>query len=227
MDIYLTVSTDLNWDFYSEYDRLGHLQKKIWQVSVWWVKKFPNAFPSQQHLSEKVGCSRKHINSTFAKFQRLGWMHLTSRGIKHSKVIGIPSHLLSIDVVDRKAFRSIEVTTRVTHSKSYVLTNTSRGTGVFCKGLKEKIGPSEKKIEIPDYIKKTKLSLKHKLKLSMLPENIFHNALESTKYQHSKGILGNDRERIDNYMVGTAIRMAEKAQIKIDWPLYYKELRAS
>lgn len=224
MEFNLKVTTDLHWDFYLEYDQLGFLQKKIWDVSVWWVRKFPNAFPSQERIAQEVGCSRKHVNKTFAKFQKLGWMNLSSRGIKHSKIIGIPNHLLAIDVIDRKAFRKVEVTTQVTHSKSYVNKNTSLETGASFRDRKQRTGPPEKRLEIPGYVQKTKLSLKHKLKLSLVPQNIYEQALESTKYQHAQGNLGDNPERIERYMVGTAIKMAKDRHMKIDWPLYYREL---
>jgi hypothetical protein len=223
MDITLNITTDNHWDFYTEFDKLGELQKQIWMTTCWWVKRFPLAFPKQQKIADEVGCTRKHVNNTFKKFKQLGWLHLMSRGARRAKVLGVPHYLVVIDPYDRKAFRKVEVTSEVTHSISNIKRNTSSMPGVFSNKFGQKIGPPDSKIEIPDHLMKTKLSLKKKLKLALLPENIYHNALESTKLQHSLKKIGNDPDRIERYMIGTAFRMAKNASIPINWSLYYDE----
>lgn len=224
MDYTVTIKSDHHWDFYVEYDRLGELQKQIWMTACWWVKRFPLAFPKQQKIADEVGCSRKHVNNTFKKFKELGWLCLHSRGARRTKVLGIPTHLLMIDPYDRQAFRSIEVTSQVAHSFSNVKKNTSRLSGVFSERFGQRIGLPKQSLLIPDYIQKTKLSLKKKLKLSLLPQNIYQNALESTKRKHALGHIGNDPERIERYMIGTAFKMAKKASIPLNWGLYYESV---
>lgn len=225
MDITLTIKTDYHWDFYLEFDKLGDLQKQIWMATCWWVKRFPAAFPKQQRIADEVGCSRKHVNNTFKKFKDLGWLYLLSRGSRRTKVLGVPCHLVTMDPYHRKGLRSVEVTSEVTHSISNIKERTSKRAGVFSEKFGQKIGPPDPKLEIPDYIQKTKLSLKKKLKLSLLPQNIYHNALETTKRMHLKGFIGNEPDRFERYMIGTAFKMAKKARIPINWGSYYDEVQ--
>jgi hypothetical protein len=227
MQITLNITTDNHWDFFTEFDKLGEMQKQIWMTTRWWVKRFPLAFPKQQKIADEVGCTRKHVNNTFKKFKQLGWLHLMSRGARRTKVLGVPHHLVSIDPYDRKAFRRVEVTSEVTHSISNIKRNTSNLPGVFSNKFGQKIGPPKTGLVIPHYIQKTKLSLQRKLKLSLLPQNIYENALETTKRKHAAKLLGNDSDRIERYMIGTAFKMAKKASIPINWALYYNTLQES
>src|SRR5580765_6258744 len=86
----LTITEDQNFEFFAEYDKLGNLQKDIWRAAVWWCKRFPCACPRQSKIADKVGCRREHVNRAFSKFKKLGWLHLTSRGFKRTKIMGIP-----------------------------------------------------------------------------------------------------------------------------------------
>lgn len=207
MSLYLKIDQDAATNFFTLYDPLGPLEKKIWNAAVWWVKKFPCAHPKQIKIADHVGCSRKHVNRALAKFKKYGWLYLTSRGAKRTKIIGIPAHLVCLDVVNREYFKRIEVTSKVTHSSSRFPNSTSRKTG----GL-----------DVPLDVQKMKISFENKLKLSMVSEKVRQDALESAKLDHGKGkILAN----IENYVAGTAIKMAQKRGERLNWPEFYRQLR--
>jgi hypothetical protein len=207
MNISIEVHQDEKFNFFSEYDKLGNLQKDIWRAAVWWVKRFPCAHPRQSKIAEKVGCTREHVNRAFSKFKKLGWLYLTSRGRRRTKILGIPLHLQSLDIVKREYFARIEITSKITHSYSRLPKRTSRGTG-----------DSFHELQIPSYLEETKFTLEQRLKLSMIPENFYRNGIESVNYQIKKG-----RKIPDpcGYVVGAALRMAEKAGVFLDWKRYY------
>lgn len=205
MSLYLKIQENEATEFFAKYDLLGHLEKKIWKVIQWFVKKFPSAQPRQSVIAEKVGCSRKHVNKTLQKFILYGWISLISRGSRHAKIIGMPHSLMMMDVVDRKYFKKVEVTAEVTHSYSSKREPTS----------KEKAGC----LQIANHLLGLKISYDHKLKLSLVSEHIYHEALYSAQLKHSKGEKIGD---INGYVVGTAIRMAQRKNIKIDWNSYYR-----
>jgi hypothetical protein len=211
MPIILEVHQDEAFNFFAEYDKLGNLQKDIWRAAVWWCKRFPCACPRQEKIAAKVGCRREHVNRAFSKFKKLGWLHLTSRGARRTKIIGIPTHLLALDLLNRQYFARIERTSKRTHSYSRLPKQTSGKTG-----------DSFQEIHIPDYLQRTKFSLEDKLKLSMVPENFYRSARESTDYQLKRGMKITDPY---GYCVGAALRMAEKAGVFLDWKRYYRTLR--
>jgi hypothetical protein len=204
MNSIVKVHQDTSWSFFAKYDKLGALEKKIWQMAVWWVKRFPSAHPSQTKLSEKVGCSREHVNRAFSKFKDYGWIHLISRGHKRSKIISIPEPLIMIDVVKREYFKRIEITSDITHSYSNYKSKTSRRTGPLV---------------IPNYLQKLNISLDAKLKLSLVPEYIY----QETKYQcQKKAKSGWKPDNEVKYLVGAAIRMAQNKGHKLEWEKYYQ-----
>lgn len=211
MRITFEVEQSESFNFFTHYDKLGNLQKDIWRAAVWWCKRFPCAHPKQARIAEKVGCRREHVNRAFSLFKKLGWLHLTSRGARRTKIIGIPVHLLSMDLINRQYFAKIERTSERTHSYSRLPKQTS-----------EKTGASSEEISIPDYLQRTKFSLEDKLKLSLIPENFYRNARESIDYQLKRGIKISDPY---GYCVGAAIRMAEKSGVFIDWKRYYGTLK--
>lgn len=128
--------------------------------------------------------------------------------------------MVQVQVNKRQYFRRTEVTTEVTHSSS--ITKRNGKAGVFFAGLEQKVGPP---LNIPDYIEKTRLTKDHKLKLSLVPENFFRTALDITKAKHAKGLLPNDDpERIERYVVGTALSLAKKHKHPIAWHKYYEAI---
>lgn len=207
MDLQLDISQDEKYFFFSEYDKLGSLEKKIWSAALWWVKRFPCAHPRQSKIAEKVGCRREHVNRTFAKFKNLGWLYLTSRGARKTKILGIPPHLISIDVVKREYFKRIEITSKRTHSYSIYKKNTSmageikKNTLIIPK-LAQKLGYSEESCK----------------KLALLPEYILEETLYQCKKRCKFGFQPVSEER---YFVGTAFRMAKEKKIHINWREYY------
>lgn len=210
MKITLEVEQDAAFNFFSEYDKLGNMQKDIWRAAVWWCKRFPSAHPKQARIAEKVGCRREHVNRAFSKFKKFGWMYLTSRGARRTKVIGIPIHLLSLDLIKRQYFAKIERTSERTHSYSRLPKHTSKETG-----------DSFHELQIPDYLQKTKFSIEQRLKLSMIPENFYRNGIESVNYHLKNGVKIGDPAA---YVVGAALNMAQKSGIKLDWKRYYKTI---
>lgn len=216
MSLVLKIDQNEATEFFSQYDLLGRVEKKIWQAVAWWVKKFPSAFPKQEKIAEKLNCSRKHVNRTLQKFIKYGWLTLHSRGKNRTKVLGIPAYLIAIDLNKRKYFKSIEVTSEVTHS----ISSRKRNTGTVPD---KPAGGFFHPLEISNHLKNLKnLPLEAKLKLSLVSEHIFQEALYSAKLQAKKGVKFRDEI---GYVVGTAIRMAEKQKIKLDWPAYYRTLK--
>lgn len=207
--ISLNISQDDKWNFFVLYDKLGPLQKKIWQRIVWYVKKYPNANPSQFKISVNIPCSRKHVNRTLALFKRHGWLSLISRGLRRTKTLFIPYHLLMIDVSKREYLRKLEVTSEVTHSYSSIYPRTRKKTGA---------------LEMPIRIQKMKISWENKVKLSLIPEKYLDWALESAKLDQKKGKIFTNPE---SYVVGTAIKMALKQKHPINWGLYFQHKESS
>lgn len=205
-ELILKINQDEKYEFFYHYDTLGDLQKKIWNAAVWWCKTFPNAHPRQQKIAEYVGCSRKHVNSTFKKFIQLGWLILISRGAKRAKILFVGDSLLQIDLVNREYYKRVEVTHEVTHNITTKKKHTSRGAG---------------EIPIPHYLERLKISRESKLKLSLLPEKIYQETLHTCKKLSASGWQPENGEK---YFVGTAIRLAENQGIRPDWRRYYGNL---
>lgn len=208
MSLYLKIDNDAAFNFFESYDRLSPLRQKIWQLTRWWVNRFPVAKPSQSKIAEKAGCSRSAVSEAFRIYKSLGWMYLTSRGFKRSKIIGIPKHLLQMDLFNREYFKRVEATYRATHSYSKYKKITSKKAGT---------------LQIPFYLQKLNISLDAKLKLSLVPQSIYQSALESAKADARKGKKVLNEER---YLVGVALRMAQKQGVKLDWRAYYGAIAA-
>lgn len=202
------------WDFFAKYDKLSPIQKKIWGRARWYCLKYPNARPTQTKIANGIPCSRCWVNRTLALFQSYGWMTLISNGARRAKTIAIQDFLLSVDLAKREYFRRIELTAGLTHSYSSKLKNTSKGSaGSFC--AKREPPP----IKIAPHLEKLKnLPLDAKLKLSLLPEAYLQRALETAKYWHSNGKKFDDEVK---YVVGTALKMAQKDKFPINWRSYY------
>lgn len=213
MSLVLKIDQDENFGFFQKYDLLTVLQKEIWKKVTWWVRKYPNAFPTQKRIAESCRCSRKHVNETYRTFEKYGWLSLTSRGKNRSKILGVPTSLSQMDLSKREYYKKVEVTSEVTYSTNRCRRTTSRGAGGLSDDLFEPI-------LIPPHIKKLKdLPLEAKLKLSLVPEYIYQEALYSAKLQAKKGTKFTNEI---GYVVGTAIRMAENQGYKIPWMKYYK-----
>jgi len=57
--------------------------------------------------------------------------------------------------------------------------------------------------------------------LSLLPENIYQETLYQCEKKARSGFFPDDQVK---YFVGTAVKMAQKNGIRIDWIKYYKTL---
>lgn len=104
---------DFNWKFFSIYDDLGPLERKIFRSIQARVKMHISAHPRQQTIADAVGCSRKHVNRTIGKFKKLGWVMLVCRSPRSPKRILMAPEVRDIDVVNRQCVRRIKVTTIV------------------------------------------------------------------------------------------------------------------
>lgn len=216
----LEITESFLFEFYKHYDKLGTKQKKIFQFVQWYCRRFPAAFPRQETIAERVGCTRKHVNRTLQVFQNLGWLYLCSRGCKRSKILCLVDSLVVLQISKRQYFRKTEVTTQVTHSSSKAKHKASGGLSFL--GIERS---ENETLTIPDFLQKAKLSLDQKLKLSMLPESYYRRAIETTDYKMKSGKLPKDRERLNSYMVGAAIGMAKKDNYQIPWRKYYQSLK--
>jgi len=101
---------------------------------------------------------------------------------------------------------------------------TGKGEAGGCSATyKEKKKQSKERIiTIPERIDKMDLPYEIKLKLSLVPEGIFQNVLDSARWKHKHGWVIRDQ---NNYVVGAAIKMAQKQGIRLDWPAYYSSLK--
>lgn len=206
------LTQDSLFSFFSEYDTLGKLQQKIWKATVWWCKKYPNAHPKQEKIAKYVGCRREHVNRSFRKFKELGWLYLTSRGPRRTKRIGIPSHLVLIDLYKREYFKRIEITSKRTHSYSIYRRGTSRASDL------------KKSLEIPFYLQKCLIPEQAKQKLSLVSQATF----EETKYQCKKMSMAGFVPTNDvQYFLETAFGIAKQRGEKIDWRKYYAHQRVA
>lgn len=203
----LQIHRDEAYSFLMEYDKLGKDQKEIFKITRWWCNRFPCAAPSQKKIAEKIGCSRKHVNRTFAKFKQLGWLYLTSRGLRRTKILGMPLHLCQMDVAKREYFKRVEVTSKVTYSYSRYRNITGMSGKVVRKNL-----------EIPKLAQKLGYSKDSSLKLALVPECVLQETLYQCKKLGKKGFRPNNEE---SYFVGMALKMAKKKGHKLDWRSYY------
>lgn len=210
----MTISQDENFEFFARYDKLGPIQQQIWRAAVWWCKRFPSAHPCQETLAKKVGCSREHVNRTFFRFQLWGWLTLESRGKKRAKILHIPDSLLQLDVVNRKYFKRVEITSKITHSYPSRRVFTSK-TSHLAKQQKEPI-------KIPPLAIKMNFSSTNALKLGLVSECVVQETLYQCK---KKGQAGFRPQNEESYFVGMAINIAKKRGEKLDWPAYYQQVR--
>ncbi len=203
MSIYLEVKCDENLDFFEIYDMLSPLRKRIWNKIAEKCRSWTNVIPSQSTIAKWCDCSRSAVSEAFRIFKNHGWIYLQSRGWKKSKKICMPHSKQHIDVVNRKWFKTVRATHRATHTYNTYTKDTSSRTG---------------EIAIPQYLGKLDISTDSKIKLSLVPEHIY----QETLYQcQKKSKLGFKPECAEKYFVGTAIKMAEKMGLKIDWRSYY------
>jgi hypothetical protein len=207
----LEIETSDSWEFFQEYDKLTPLQQKILMLTIWWAKKFPTANPKQETIAKKAACSRKYVNEMFRRFEKLGWLWLESRGTYRPKILVIPSHILQMDVYQRKYFKRTEVTASVTLN----ISSTKKKTG------EEKNGGLTSPIQIPSHLQGLKISFDSQLKLSLVPEHIYQEALYSCKVHQKNGKTFDNPE---SYLVGAALRIARSKQLYINWHSYYKTI---
>lgn len=209
----LDINEDDAYNFFCAYDKLSPLRKEIWKLTVWWVKRFPVAKPSQLTIAEKANCSRSAVSEAFKIFKESGWLYLISRGFKRSKILGIPIHLQQMDLVNRQYFKRVEATYRATHSYS----SYKRHTGVTSTLKKES--------EIPFYLKKLGISNEQKHKLSVFPEFIFHEAFHICKRKANRGFIP-ERDEFQ-YFIGVAKKLSENHKVVPQWHKYYQSRKVS
>ena len=210
MGLSLKINQDEHFSFFEKYDLLTSLQKKIWSMTVWWVKRFPVAAPSQAKIALKCGCRREHVNRTFALFKEWGWLALNSRGARRTKVLSIPTHLLMMDVSKREYFKRVEITSERTHSYSKNRDITGRRTGEILTPHKF----------LENYNLRG-MSPENLYKLSLVPEFIIHEARRKAIEIGKHGWRPKDPQ---SYVVGIALNMAKNAGLRIDWRSYYKTM---
>lgn len=203
----INVDQDDNYTFFAEYDKLGPLQRKIWLSAVWWVKRFPCAHPSQSKIAKHIGCRREHVNRAFSKFKKYGWLYLTSRGHKRTKILGIPTHLVLMDVNKREYFKRIEITSKRTHSSSRF------------PGITSRAGEKRKGLEIPAYLRKWRFSDDGKLILSLFTEYTFQESVHKYKITVASGWQPEQEER---YFIGIARKIGKSRGERPDWRSYYQ-----
>jgi len=211
--INLEISQDHLYEFFQFYDTLGNVQQKIWKAVSWWCKKFPCAYPKQEKIAQNIGCSRKHVNRTLDLFKKLGWISLISRGNKRTKILSIPHHLIQIDLIKRKFFKKVEVTSEVTHSYSSYARHTSKASHLATH--------HQKNIEIPEIAIKLNCSRENSLKLGLLSEFILQETLHECKRVGKSGFRPQCEE---SYFVGIAMNIAKKQNFKVEWPRYYSQV---
>lgn len=209
----LEINQDDLYEFFQLYRPLTDLQKKIWQLLIWWCKKYPCANPKQTTIAKKAGCSRKHVNKTLKIFQGYGWLALFSRGNRQPKILNIPDNLLQIDLFKNKYFKRVEVTAEVTHSYSSGEYFTSKA-GEIAKQPK-------KEIEIPREAIEMNFSKTNSLKLGLVSPSALQQALEKCK---EMGKDGWRPEKPQEYIVGIALNIAKSRNEKLDWPSYYQQI---
>jgi len=206
MSLYLKIDQDENAEFFQKYDTLSPLRKKIWDKIAECTRKWLVACPSQIKIATWLGCHRSAVSEAFKLFKEWGWLALLSRGFKKSKTLLISHSKRQIDVVNRQYFKRVEATYRATHTYSTYRKVTGRKAG---------------RLDIPIYLQKLNLSLDQKLKLALVSEITYRDALESAKLDHSRGKKINE---INGYVVGTAIKMAQKRGERLEWGKYYAAL---
>ncbi len=208
-ELYLKIDQDENFEFFEKYDSLSPLRQKIWRKIADLCRKWVLCKPSQTKIAEWCGCCRSAVSEAFKLFKEWGWLSLLPRGWKKSKTLLIPHSKRQIDVVNRQYFKRVEATYRATHTYSTYRKVTGRKTG----GL-----------DIPIGIQKMNLSYENKLKFSLVSEKTRQDALESAKLDYSRGKIIHKQE---DYVIGTAIKMAQKRGETLDWRAYYRSLKVA
>lgn len=158
------------------------------------------------------------------KFLLYGWVSWRSRGKWDTNEYTLLPGLVDIDLSNNQCFARDLITPSITPS---TISNKNHTSKPETGGLNEKLDKGkairkQKLINIPERIDKFNLPYEIKLKLSMVPEGIFQNVLDSAKWKHENGWVIRDQ---NNYVAGAAIRMAQQQGIKLDWPAYYASMR--
>jgi hypothetical protein len=204
MSLILEITTNEAHDFCVLYDGLSPLRKRIWDKISSLSRSWTDVKPSQSKLAEWCKCSRSAISEAFKIFKDYGWMDLLSRGWKRSKRILIHPTKRQIDVAGRCYFSQVRATHRATHTTTYQpKKSTSRVTS---------------EIAIPQRVENMKISLDSKLKLSMVSEYIIQETIYQSQKKSKQGFKPNNAEK---YFVETALKMAQKQGLKLDWRSYY------
>lgn len=207
MALYLKLETDENYDFFVLFDNLSPLRQKIWRKLVQKCQAWTLVQPNQTSIAKWCGCSRSAVSEAFRLFKDYGWLSLQSRGWKRSKKIFIPLSKQQIDLEKKDYFRSVKATYRATH------TNITRETYTGKKTAGD--------IAIRHPLKNKEMPLELKLKLSMVSECTFNEALFQCKKIAKKGFKPNDEAK---YLSGVCINIAKRKGEKLDWRSYYSTL---
>lgn len=213
MTLYLEIDASESFEFFKFFDNLSPLRKKIWNKLVEKATQWTIVCPSQTTIAMWCHCSRSAINEALSLFKKYGWLWLRSRGWKKSKIVEIPTSLKQIDVRNKSYFHRVRATYRATHTSITKEIYTGKETG-----------SSSEEFSVPFHIDRLGISLKTKLKLSLVPENIYNNALETAKAKHAKTPFESP-DKIEFYVAGTAIHMAKKKGIYLNWKGYYEAIK--
>lgn len=217
------LQLDRSLGFNSKFSILSPLQKKFFRLLQWSFRKQPKVFPGQQHLADILKCSREWVNKMLRKFFSFGWITWISRGRKRSNEYQMPPELVSLDLSKNQSLTKESFTPPFTHIPMNTSRTTSiRETGSLNEKFVKKRAYEKRIIHIPERIDRFKIPYEIKLKLSMVPEGILNLALETARHQSKKGWQISHE---NNYVAGTAIRMAQKQNIKLDWPAYYSSMK--
>lgn len=225
MNVNLEIQQSEFYSFFSLYDKLSIIRKRIWQQVCWFVRRHMHAYPSQTKIGEGAGCCRQAVSEAFRLFKSYGWLWLESKGYKKPKELYVPKHLLQIDLINREYFETVRATYRATLvlNKQKLITSHELPTKVDQEKRLLKWNQPTIPVEIPTYLQNRKMSLDAKLKLSMISEEIVLKAEE--KMKKKGGRIGNP----ENYLVQASLKEAQIKGYKLNWRGYYhtlKELRS-
>lgn len=210
--------------FFSKYCLLTALQKRLFKLMQWYARKHPALFMAHQTLADHLKCKRETVCRMLKKFLLYGWIKWRSRGKWDTNEYTLPKELIELDLSNNHRFRRDSITPSITPNTMNRKNPTSKGnTGSsYTRFGKGKPPPTERIITIPERIDRLNLPYEIKLKLSMVPESYFQSALDSAKWKKAHGYKINDP---NNYVAGSAIKMAKKQGVKLDWPAFYSSMK--
>lgn len=223
--IEVIISQNELWEFFSIYDSLTPLQKKIFQYMQWFAINKPSNFVCQFTVSNKLKCSREYVNKILKRFQLYGWITWMPRGKRRSNLYFMPPKIACIQVHKKEQLMKQLFTFKFT--PSYLSTKKSKTsyeepkTGKLDPPLRKEKKPPDRILPISSHVKNLDLPFEVKLKCSLVPENYYALAVESMNWRQENGGVAN----IANYIGGAVIKRAKKNGLELNWAAYYETLR--